>query len=828
MGRQGPRRAPSYVVGVGASAGGLEAFTQLLTALPPDTGMAFVLIQHLDPTQPTMLPQILSRVTTMPVVSVTEEVEVAADQVYVIPPDRDLLSAGKRLTLVPRPQHGLHRPIDLFFASLAQEIGRRAIGVVLSGTFSDGTAGLQAIRAAEGITFAQLDSSARFDSMPRHAAASGAADYVLPPEGIARELVAIAGQPNRWSTSPRLQALTPNVMVRILTQLRKVTGVDFSGYNEMTLKRRIARRIVLHRLESPDQFVRLLQEQAGEVDNLFEDVLINVTSFFRDVTPFETLREHLPRIESDDAPFRVWVPGCSTGEEAYSIAIVLLEYFAAHPLRRGIQVFATDVSQRSVDRARAGRYGPLPLQHVSEERLRRFFVKEADSYAVAESVRACCIFARQNVVDDPPFSHLDLISCRNLLIYLAPAAKEKVLQTFHYALRPGGLLLLGATETIGKFTDLFEPASKPNKLYVRRATPPRRGFHMSLLDYRPAALADQLAFGTGVVGSELDMTREVERVMLERYAPAAVVVNDNLEVVYFRGGTGPYLAPAAGPASFHLMKMVRQGLRLDLRTALRDSKETNGVVTRQGLPLQDNKQRRTVRLEVVPLRLGSTPERFFLVSFCDQPAPPSPVQSAADGGDSVDEVRAKLVANRKLLAQVLEEKEAANEAIRTTGEKFQAGMEELQSTNEELQTAQEELQVINEELTTVNDELQNRNVELNETNNDLNNLLASTNLPIVMVGRDLRVRRFTPSINQVLHLVGTDCGRRLGEIRTRLDLVDLEPILAEVIRNAAVLQRAVKDDEGRKYSLQVRPYVTGDGRVDGAILTFLPQLKGMS
>ncbi|HEX9671214.1 MAG TPA: chemotaxis protein CheB [Thermoanaerobaculia bacterium] len=839
--------SPFPIVGVGASAGGLEAFTQLLQALPVDTGMGFVLVQHLAPERDSLLAEILSRATALPVTEVEDEARVEPDHVYVLPPDRNMTISGGALQLLPRKEaRGQHRPIDVFLRSLAEDQGHRAIGVVLSGTANDGTLGLQEIKAAGGITFAQ-DDTAQQTSMPRSAVAAGCVDFVLPPEGIARELAGIARHPSiAPAAAARARSKAPAGepdLAGILELVRRGTGVDFSEYKTSTVHRRVTRRMVLHKLEGLKDYARLLRKDAGEVEALRQDLLINVTSFFRNPETFEALKARvLTKLFKDRPrhdPLRVWVPGCSTGEEAYSLAILCAELNAARGGHRPVQIFATDLSAAGIDKARAGVYPKSIAHDVSSQRLRRFFAEVDGHYRVGKPIRDLCVFARHNLLTDPPFSQIDLISCRNLLIYLEPSAQQRILPLLHYALKPAGFLALGSSETIGSYRDLFEVEDVRHKLFAKKpgshrvalgraAGPPRAG--PEELGHAPGR-PPQAAAGT-------EAQKEVDRILLARFAPPGVLVNADLEIVQFRGDTGPYLAPAPGKASLHLFKMTRQSLLAGLRVALNRARKDGAPVRESGLSVESDDGTREVDLEVIPVRGTSAAAGGFLVLFEEAvPSPRTPLprgktgrgkaprpaaRPAAAREDEADRQNARLTqelaATREYLQSLIEQQEAANEELQSANEEAQSANEELQSVNEELETSKEEIQSSNEELATINDELQDRNLELGQLNNDLLNLLDSVQMAIVVLGPGLRVRRFTPQAGKIFNLVPADVGRPIGDVRLGLSIPDLEPLLAEVVDAVSVIEREVQDRGGRWHSLRIRPYRTLENKFDGAVI----------
>ncbi len=900
---------PSFpVVGVGASAGGLEAFAALLGALPADTGMGFVLIQHLDPEHESALVPLLARASALPVTEAAHGELVEPDHVYVIPRGTKLTIGAGRLKLEARERSRTpHRPIDAFFESLAQDRSELAIGVVLSGTGSDGTLGLEAVKTEGGITFAQ-DESAKHDSMPRSAVASGCVDLVLDPARIAAELARIAQHPyvagqalsqeapeaavEREQSADRLEGVddaarsgeknraaaleheddrTPlpsggqpqedrapglgatrslvdaaadDGHKKILLLLRNHSGVDFSLYKSATIQRRIHRRLVVNGKRTLAEYAGFLRGNAKELDALYSDVLISVTSFFRDPETFKVLqRDVLPELLGgrSEEPVRCWVLGCSTGQEAYSLAMAFMEAMDKAPRMRGLQVFATDLNEALLDKARSGVYAKSLAEDLSPQRLERFFVEEEGGYRVKKMLRERVVFARQNLISDPPFSRMDLISCRNLLIYLEPSIQKKALPTFHYALRPGGFLMLGASESVGTFAELFEPVAKKHKVYAKKPGP-TPAFHLPLR--RPYGERDgpgsRPSFPVGPMGApeaagsrgELDAQREADRVTVRDLAPPGVLVNSELQILQFRGPTGAYLEPPAGKATLDVLKMAREGLMLPLRSAINEARKENAASVRENVRIERDGNSHIVNVRVVPLK--SVPESCFLIVFEDAAGPgrtavrsrrgqPKKRLGKAEETGRIAALEQELAETHEYLQAVQEQYDAVNEELQAANEEAQSSNEELQSINEELETSKEELESANEELRTVNDEMSARNAELNRLNDDLVNFQASTRLVVVLLGRDLTIRRFSPQAEKQLDLVTADIGRPVDRIRHGLvdeieQPVALERIVAEVIAEVREQQREVIGKNGRWYSLRVRPYLTLDNRVDGAVL----------
>ncbi len=770
----------------------------------------------------------------MPIQEVRKGMRVEGDHVYVIPAGADIGLSDGRFRVQPRAEErGRELPIDHFLRSLAEQYKSRAVGVVLSGTLSDGALGLRAIKAEGGMTFAQDEATAKFRDMPRAAIAAGAVDFVLPPEKIAVELARMAKHPYVRPVAPAL----PEPIAeegpdhrRLLKLVLAATGVDFTNYRQTTVGRRIARRMALRKMDSLRQYVELLSQEASEIYALHDDILITVTSFFRDPEVFESLKETVfpsfRQARGSHAPIRIWIPGCSTGEEVYSLAIALIESLQGSESNPTIQIFGTDVSEAAVDKARAGNYLDGAMADVSPERLRRFFVKTDRGWQISKSVRDVCIFAKQNVTSDPPFSNLDLISCRNLLIYLEPVLQKRVLPLFHYALRPLGYLLLGNAESIAGYGSLFVPVDRERRIFAKRP-----GSVRQFVDFGPRLReADGPAAETGLERPQsVDLQKEADRVVLGRYGPASVLINDDFEILQFRGRTSPYLEPAPGAASYNVLKMAREGLLVDLRTGIQKARRSGRPVRKEGLHVRQDGSFRDVNLEVVPLRQDAPGFRHFLILFEDAPRK-AKTPSRASGSrtpasrrvdhETIVKLEQELTSTKDYLQAIIEEQEASNEELKSANEEILSANEELQSTNEELETAKEELQSTNEELTTLNEELQNRNAELTEVNNDVLNFLTGTDVAIVMLNRDGRLRRYTPQAEALLNISPTDVGRRIGDLKTNLRVTDLTEVVSDVVAAVAVREREIQDQTGRWYLMRARPYRTMDNRIDGAVLGF--------
>jgi two-component system CheB/CheR fusion protein len=825
-----PARGSFPIVAVGASAGGLAPTVELVRELGPQPGIAVVVIHHLDPTHESGLVEILARATALPVVAATDGIRVERDHLYVLPPNAGLLIRQGVLKIVPRQaEGGLHLPIDRFFESLALDRDGLAVGVVLSGSGFDGTEGIRAIKREGGITLAQ-DTTAAFGSMPESAIATGCVDFILPPGGLARELLRIGAHGTWLAAAPPRATDEPEYRL-ILAAMQKASGVDFASYKHSTIQRRIQRRLFLCGLTDVAAYAELLKRDPAELEKLCEEVLIHVTGFFREPEAFEALRALvLPALcerRTQDTPIRVWVPGCSTGEEVYSIAICLLEFLGDAHRDLPIKIFGTDISLAVIEKARAGRYPPSIEQEVSSGRLQRFFTSEEGGYRIARFVRDACVFAKHDVTRDPPFSAMDLVSCRNLMIYLGTDLQDRVVALLHYALREPGFLVLGGSETVRAFAG-FVAVDGKNKVYARTAAGPRLAFDFATpglglgsMPSSPSA-ATLLERPVGSGSGPSDVYREADRLVLAEFAPPGVVVTSELAIVQFRGQTGSFLEPAPGAASFDLLRMTREALRLPLRRAIDRARSTQSRARESGVELVVGGMRRTLALEVIPFAVHSTQQRFLLVLFEDatppeaanEPPPPAPPPPAAETA-----AREELAATRQYLESVIEQHEATNEELRAANEEIVSSNEELRSTNEELQSAKEELQATNEELRTVNDELRDRNMEATRLSDDLTNVLNSVEIPILIVGRDLRLRKFTPMAGKVFGLLAADLDRPLGAAQRLVAVAPgLVGLVSEVLESLRAAECTIQSSAGRWYRVSVRPYVTLGGRVDGTVV----------
>ncbi|MGB7285184.1 MAG: chemotaxis protein CheB [Candidatus Acidiferrum sp.] len=841
------------VVAIGASAGGIEALTDLLGFLPSDTGMAFVLVQHLDPKHQSILTELLAKRTAMTVTEVSHGVSISPDHVYVIPPNASMFVCGSNLHLGPREEsRGMHMPVDYFMRSLAEQKGNRAIGVILSGSGSDGTLGMAEIQAHGGVTFAQDEGTAKYDGMPRSAVVAGCVDYVLPPRGIAKELVRIARHPyiarESLSADAEIVPATAPGLNTIFQVLRKATGVDSTHYRQTTVLRRIQRRMVVHKIDEIEDYSKFVQSRPAEIRALYQDMLINVTSFFRGPRVFEVLKSLVfPAIcknLSRGSGIRIWTPGCSSGEETYSVAIALLEFLGDRASQIPIQFFGTDVSEQSVTKARNGVYPENIQGDVPPERLRRFFSKAEGGYRVSKTIRDMCIFAQHNVLNEPPFSRMDLICCRNLLIYLEPVLQSKVISLFHYALYPGAYLVLGSSEGVGT-SGLFAIGDRTHKIFIKKVGSARQAAALSV-----DAREEQREYGMvrapvtldDSPGSYLEAQKEFDRRLLTQYVPATVFVTQDMEIIHTRGNVNRYIKLAPGRPSLSLLKMAREGLVVELRSAINRAKQENIVVGKRNLQIKNGNDNgeseassreqhaRAVSFDVVPLILGNSKAPYFMIVFQESPRV-SRRTSAAHGARPSEESESalkrmakldqELAAAKEYLQSVIETQEATNEELQSANEEILSSNEELQITNEEMETAKEELQSTNEELATVNDELRSRNLEVTQINNDLINLLSSIDIAVIMIGSDLTIRRFTPKAQRFLGLIPGDIGRPFSNINPSIEILDLQSMVAQVISSFQPLERELTDRMGVHYQFRILPYRTIDNKIEGAVITIV-------
>ena len=833
------------VVGIGASAGGLAAFEAFFAGMPAKTepGMAFVLVQHLAPDHESILTDLIRRCTRMQVFEVEDGMVVQPNCTYIIPPNHDMAFLNGALQLLPPSEpRGQRLPIDFFFRSLAQDQHERAVGIVLSGNGRDGALGVRAIKGEGGMVMAQSPESTEFDGMPCSAIATGLVDFELPPAEMAAQLIAYAahafGKPERPATS--LAGKTVNELRKIFILLRAQTGHDFSQYKPSTVHRRIDRRMAVHQIELVDEYVRFLQSTPAEAEALFRDLLIGVTRFFRDGEAFEYLeREVIPKLLKEKPagePIRIWTAGCSTGEEAYSIAILLVERMKALKRHYPVQIFATDIDSRAIAAARAGLYPASIAVDVSAERLARFFTPEADgsAYRIHKNIRDLLVFSEQDVIKDPPFSRVDLISCRNLLIYMGAELQKTLIPLFHYALKPGGILFLGTSEGVGEFGDLFTALDRKSKIYQRQGDLHR--LPRSLLSHflPPAGTPYPLlppGAATPQLPAKVPLRELTEQALLQQVAPAGALVNSRGDILYLHGRTGMYLELAPGEAGINnILKMARDGLRSSLVSTFHKAVETKETACSPGLYVKTNSHFSTVNLTIRPVTSGlaASPESpLYLIILEDAPAVQSPPPAAPAGtGQETDTLilalRQELRAKEDYLRSANEELESSTEELKASNEEMQSVNEELQSSNEELETSKEELQSVNEELATVNAELQTKVADLTRANNDMNNLLAGTGVGTVFVDHQLRILRFTPAARTVINLIPSDVGRPVAHIVSNLVGYDrLVTDTRSVLDSLAPIDTTIQALDGKWYAMHIQPYRTLENVIEGAVISFV-------
>jgi two-component system CheB/CheR fusion protein len=815
----------AYVVGVGASAGGLDAYTELFRDMPADSGLIFVLVPHLDPKHATQLPELLQRSTEMRVKQIEEGEEARRNTIYVIPPDKDLGLMDGRFQLIERQEGKRRLPINYFFRALAHDRRDRAIAVILSGTGSDGAVGLRAIKENLGMVMVQDPNTAKYAGMPESAIDTGMADYVLSVGDMPQRLI------NYVENGQRRERLDGRTLTRDVSQalrkifylLRSETGHDFSAYKRNTILRRIDRRLNVHHIDDISAYVKLLQSDRREMSALFKDMLIGVTNFFRDEEAFEALKAALGSLlTKNKGEFRAWVPGTATGEEAYSVAMILSELLAEKQLGVDVQIFATDISDDSIEKARAGIFSAGIADDVGKRRLERFFVREDNTYRIDREIREMVIFANQDVIKDPPFTRLDLVCCRNLLIYLDGELQKRLLPAFHYALRPGGILFLGSSESIGEFTELFETVDSRWKLF--RAKQTSTTYH-PVLDL--AHVGDRREPERARGAQKQTTIEQISRMLLETYLPPCVVVDSQGEIKHIHGRTGKYLEPASGRPTMNINDMAREGLRLFLPNAIRKAKESREEVRHTNIKVKHNDSSSRIDVIVQPLQGSGDDTDLLLVAF-EQTGERDRQADAADRDHATEEqpeyverLETELHYTRDNLQSTIEELETSNEELRSMNEEYQSTNEELKSANEELETSREELQSLNEELSTVNSELQEKISDLSRSSVVMQRYLDSLEIPTIFLDNKLRIRRFTEQASLVVNLVEADIGRPLSHITTK---VEDEFLIDDAKRVLDTLQRSEKEirvEDGRWYLRRIIPYKSPENLIDGVVISFV-------
>ncbi len=824
------------IIGLGASAGGLEALEQFLGHVPPKSGLGFVIVQHLDPTHKGIMAELLQRSTPMPVVQIKDRMKIEPDHVYVIPPNKDLsILRGTLHLLEPSAPRGLRLPIDYFFRSLAEDCNEQSIGVILSGMGSDGSLGLRAIKEKAGAVFIQTPETAKFDSMPRMAIEAGLADVIAPVEELPGKIIDYLRHiPLHSAKEHDMAETTKSGLEKIVILLRSQTGHDFSLYKKSTISRRVERRMGLHKIEKIADYVRYLRENSQESNLLFKELLIGVTTFFRDPAVWELLKETvIPQMlaaRPEGGTLRAWTAGCSTGEEAYSLAIAFkeAEEKAKPPNHCSLQIFATDLDKDAIDKARAGIYPANIRVDVSAERLRRFFVKNGrGDYAVKKEIREMVIFAPQNLVMHPPFTRLDIVTCRNLLIYLDAELQKKLMPLFHYSLNAGGILLLGSAETVGTATDLFSPLAAKARLFRRLDT----SRQANMIDF-PSAFArtrpEVVSTSSAAVGSTTpvpSLQSLADQLLLQLYSPAAVLVTNEGDILYVSGKTGRYLEPAAGKANWNLFAMAREGLGSALSEAFHKAVRQKIVVELKGVKVGTNGGTQIVDITVQPVASPEALRGMVIVVFTKvaqahaQKSPDSTQRSNNHDARLSDMAQELLQAHQDLNA-TRDEMQISQEELKSTNEELQSMNEELQSTNEELTTSKEEMQSMNEELQTVNQELQAKVDELSRTSTDMKNLLNSTDIATLFLDDGLLVRRFTTQAASIIKLIPGDVGRPITDIVTDLEYPKLAEDIREVLKKKAFVEKQIATRDRRWFTVRIMPYRTQENHIDGVVITF--------
>ncbi|WP_424354999.1 chemotaxis protein CheB [Methanobacterium sp. MBAC-LM] len=820
------------VVGVGSSAGGLEALGKMFSNMPSDSGLGFVLIQHLDPAHKSSMAELLSRYTNMEVLEIEDGMHIEPNKLYVTPPNKNVGIIDDVLHLaVPKEPHGLRRPIDFFFQSLADNLEEYAIGIILSGFGSDGTIGIRAIKSMGGMVIAQDPDSAVSGSMPSSAIDTDLVDYIAPPEKIPENLISYV---KRIGKKPPKRIIgkdeeTLSSLQKILILIRNRTGHDFSLYKESTINRRIARRMNVHQIDKVSDYLTYIQQHPKEVNTLFKELLINVTSFFRDPAAFKAFQKHVISEvldkKIDGSKVRIWVPGCSTGEEVYSIAMIIQEYMDKSGKHLEVQLFGTDIDEDAIDIARAATYPSTIVKEVDSDRLHRFFTKKGEGYKVKKSIREMAIFAPHDVLINPPFSKLDTISCRNVLIYMNKDAQKKILSAFNYALKPGGIMLLGPSESISNFVESFTTLDNKWKIYKSKKTDYAPAGDFVRFPYARLPQDYTTAEDLEILGkTDSNISKNVEKLLIERYAPPTVMVNNDGRIIFIHGKVGKYLEPAEGIANLSIIDMAREGIKFELNSAINEAILKNKEVEYKKLDVKTNGDYQTINLTVKPINQPKMMESLLMVTFKDIEPLKKEIEKLPETTPKKDkrikELEEELRVTKERLHTTIEELETSNEELKSANEELQSMNEELQSTNEELETSKEELQSLNEELLTVNTELQNKVDQLSEVNDDMNNLLNSIEIPTIFVDKDIKIKRFTKETTKLINLIPSDVGRPLEDIASNVEYEGMINDIKEVMDRVIYREKEVSTKDGRCYLVRIIPYKTLENIIDGAVITF--------
>ncbi len=823
------------IVGIGASAGGLEALEQFFQNVPKNCGLAFIVIQHLDPNHVGILPELLQRTTQMKVLQVTDHLQVLPNHVYVIPPNKRMSILNRVLYLFePVELRGLRLPIDYFFRSLAEDQQEKSIGVILSGMGSDGSLGLKAIKENNGIVLVQDPLTAKFDGMPQSAANAVVVDILAAANNLPEKLIALLKYSPVKMQKADVDDKNKNNLEKIVILLRNQTGHDFSLYKKNTLFRRIERRMNVHKIEKIPNYVRFLQENPNELEILFKELLIGVTNFFRDVAVWEKLKETVIPDLISNLPngyvIRAWITGCSTGEEAYSLAIVFKEALEKVKNEKNVtlQIFATDIDSDAIEKARKGFFNQNIVNDVSPERLSQFFTKEEDGFQINTTVREMVVFAPHNVIKDPPFTKLELLFCRNLLIYLEPELQKKIMNLFHYSLNTGGVMLLGSAENENSQNNQFTSIDAKLKLYKRSATHvntelldfPTSFTHSRkqiLIEAKPATVSDNIQ-------------TLVDQLIIQHYAPAGVLINGEGDILYITGKTGKYLEPAAGKANWNIYAMGREGLSNELPGAIRKAKQSVEPVKLHNIKIGTNGGTQIVDITFQLIEKPETIKGAIIIVFSDvADSPKTKSRKSTKGNQSStireQELEIKLQRANEEIQSTREEMQTTQEELKSTNEEMQSTNEELQSTNEELTTSKEEMQSLNEELQTLNIELQSKINDLQSANNDMKNLLNSTDIATLFLDRDLNIRRFTDQLTKLFKLRTSDIGRPYTDMVTNLQYPRMSDHAKEVLRTLVFKETSIETKDKQWFTVRIMPYRTFDDRIDGIVITFIEITK---
>ncbi|MEL4454426.1 CheR family methyltransferase [Lutimonas vermicola] len=826
------------IVGMGASAGGLEAFKEFFSELPDAPGMAFVIVQHLDPTHKSLMVDLLKKYTKMQVSEVKDHNQVVKDHVYIIPPNKDMAILNGILHLMePTLARGFRKPIDFFLRSLANDQGARAVGIILSGTGTEGTLGLKDVKGHGGLTIVQDPKTAQYDGMPRSVITAGAQDFILPVKEIPKLLVKYSKNRNLKPIVKPIEVVrTKDLLEKVYILLRNETGCNFSDYKDSTVIRRVEKRMAINQIIKLENYIKYLQNNSEEVIKLFNELLIGVTSFFRDKEPFEFLRQKvIPKIiekKSDNDTIRIWIPGCSTGEEAYTIAILFDEIVSKQNKNIKVQIFASDIDEKAINIARLGVYPDTIITDVTTDRLNNYFYVEGSSYRIKKEIRDQIIFAEHNLIKDPPFSKLDMISCRNLLIYLNIEAQKKVFSIFHYALLDKGILFLGSSESLGEYGDIFEVVDRKSKIFKRKNVHadkmPRLGYQFNepLRDIKtpPVPILKRV--------QQDNLATITQRLLLAHYAPACAIIDSKDDAVYFSGNTGKYLQPSPGEARLNLIDMAREGLKAELRAIISKTRKSQSLEVHSHIKVKTNGSFQNVKLSVRPLNKSLNDVGYLMITFEDLDTTIEKKSKPKIGEpENISEINAleqELATTKEYLRSTIEQLEISNEELKSSNEELQSSNEELQSTNEELETSKEELQSVNEEIITVNTELQGKIDELALAYDDMNNLLASTDIGTIFLDEKLNIMRFTPSMARIINLIPTDLGRPVAHLSFNLKYDSLVSDIKNVLNKLTAFTTSVKSNDGLWYQMKIMPYITSQNVIKGVVITFVDITKEKS